>query len=104
MEEYFGDDIITKDNMREAIEDAIADGNLGIANDIHKKLEFLSDHSGGELILDEYFEEDLEQSAIDNGDISEYMSYYVNWTKYADAVKTDYSSVDLGTLTYWIRK
>lgn len=104
MEDYFGDDIITRKDIRTALNEAIEDGYYDIAEDIENILQFTSDYPEDGFILDSYFSEYMEQESISRGDVSEAMAYYVDWDKFAEAVQMDYASIDFGLLTYWVRK
>lgn len=61
---------------------------------------------GATLIADDYFEDYAYELANDIGAIPDDMSWPANcidWTKAADALKMDYTSVDFDGTTYWIR-
>jgi len=61
---------------------------------------------GETLIRDSYFEEYAEQLADDLGAISREATWplnHIDWKAAADELKIDYTSVDFGGVTYWIR-
>ena len=61
---------------------------------------------GETLIRDSYFVEYAEQLAIDIGAINSQDGWplsYIDWDQAAEALKMDYSPVDFGGVTYWIR-
>lgn len=61
---------------------------------------------GATLIADSYFEEYAYELAKDIGAVNEDMSWpcdCIDWTKAADGLKMDYTSVDFDGETYWVR-
>lgn len=61
---------------------------------------------GATLILDAYFEDYARQFAEDIGAINDEHGWpmdYIDWERAADALKMDYSRVDVGDYTYWVR-
>lgn len=62
--------------------------------------------SGVTLINDDYFERYAEQLADDLGLISntaQWPATCIDWKRAAEELKSDYSSVDIGSETYWYR-
>ena len=61
---------------------------------------------GATLIRDSYFEQYAEQTAEDIGAIDRNASWplsFIDWEAAAEALKGDYTSVDFGGVTYWVR-
>jgi DNA repair exonuclease SbcCD ATPase subunit len=62
-------------------------------------------HHGVQLILDEHWTEYAEQLTDDLGAIPRNMPTYVviDWEATADNLKADYTAVEWGAYTYWVR-
>jgi hypothetical protein len=61
---------------------------------------------GATLILDSYFEEYAEQFADDIGAIDRDASWplsCIDWERAARELQMDYTSIDFGGVTYWVR-
>jgi hypothetical protein len=61
---------------------------------------------GETLIRDSYFETYAQELAEDIGAVSSSASWpnsYIDWERAAEALQMDYTSVDFGGVTYWIR-
>jgi hypothetical protein len=61
---------------------------------------------GEALIADHYFEEYAEELAEDIGAIQKGAAWpacHIDWKAAADALKQDYTSVEYGDTTYWVR-
>jgi len=61
---------------------------------------------GEALILDTYFEEYARDLTEDLGDVDHDAPWphsYIDWEKAADALRMDYTAVEIGRYTYWIR-
>lgn len=61
---------------------------------------------GETLIRDSYFEDYARELAEDIGAISRDMQWplsFIDWGRAADALKMDYTSLDFGGVTYWVR-
>lgn len=63
-------------------------------------------HHGEALIADHYFEEYAQDLAEDIGAIDRNASWplqHIDWKAAAEALQQDYTSVEYGSTTYWIR-
>ena len=62
-------------------------------------------HHGATLILDEHWADYAQQLVEDVGDIPRNMPTYVvvDWEATADNLKADYTAVEWGAYTYWVR-
>lgn len=61
---------------------------------------------GETLIRDSYFEDYARELAEDIGAIDRnatWLNNFIDWEAAADALKMDYTSVEFGNVTYWIR-
>jgi hypothetical protein len=111
---YSGD---VDDRMKE-LRDLLEDETEGsviteFQDELDKLEEFKSDVSSGEwkygmaFIADEHFEDYARQMAEDIGAISSsnggWPMDYIDWERAADALKMDYSSVELDGNTFWYR-
>ena len=68
--------------------------------------QYAADWSYGEMLVrDSYFVEYTQQMLEDCGDIPENLPSYlvIDWDATARNVRTDYTAVDFGGVTYWIR-
>jgi antirestriction protein len=88
--------------------DASEDGEeLTRLNMLAAECEGYSDWKYGEaLIADHYFKEYAQELAEDIGAVQRdamWPNQYIDWDAAADALKQDYSSVEYGSTTYWIR-
>jgi hypothetical protein len=65
-----------------------------------------SAHHGITMIRDSYFEDYARELAEDIGAIDRNATWpnnYIDWEAAADALKTDYSTVDFDGIEYWVR-
>lgn len=60
---------------------------------------------GATLIRDSYFVDYCEELLKDIGDLPKDIPGYIeiDWKKTADNIKVDYTSVEFGDVTYWVR-
>lgn len=60
---------------------------------------------GETLIRDSYFEEYARELADDIGAVKDtgWPVDYIDWERAADALKMDYTSIEYGDVTYWVR-
>lgn len=118
-------DVIARiEELRDEIESAgIPDNEIGGPNDTMvderaelAALESLADEAvgyaadwqyGEALIRDSYFETYAQEFAEDIGAIDDrncqWPNSCIDWEKAADELKVDYTAVDFGGVTYWIR-
>lgn len=105
------------DERIEELESAIADGDLGVL-DYDTELDELRDlrkqaqdytsewRYGVTLILDDYFVEYAQQMAEDIGATPREHTWplsYIDWDRAADALKQDYTSIEIAGHEYWVR-
>lgn len=58
---------------------------------------------GVTLIPESDFEDYARETAEDIGDIPDYLAAYIDWERFADAVRMDYSVVEFDGETYYYR-
>lgn len=111
-------DVIERlEELRSEHEDAIADGSeadwledneeeLSNLAALEEEAENCSDwQHGAQLIADAYFEDYARDLVTDIGDMPRDLPLYlvIDWAATADNIQEDYTSVDFGGETYWIR-
>jgi len=103
-------DIIKRIEELETEEETLDDDDkaeLKALKALAEEAEGCSDWEHGEtLIRDSYFEDYARELAEDIGAISgdeQWPLSYIDWTAAADALKSDYTSVEYDGVTYWIR-
>lgn len=113
----FGSDDCNADRVRTLIEETPEEWLEPLdTDDIEKLADLLSLDEQGEgcsdwrfgttLILDEYFPEYARELAEDIGSVGRNAGWPVDcidWSEAADALKMDYTSLEVGHYTYWVR-
>lgn len=114
------------DGLREDLENAESEENrLSLANDLSNWLDDYQDELndlkklaeegansaddwdyGATLVRDDYFEEHAQELASDLGLVdakAPWPNNCIDWERAARQLQQDYSSVDFGGVTYWVR-
>jgi len=110
------DDVIDSRDVIERIEEIeaeICDGDFSNEDEL-ATLKALADEAetyapdwkyGEALIRDSYFVEYVQEMLEDCGDIPKDLPHYIeiDWQKTARNIRVDYTAVEFGGVTYWIR-
>lgn len=102
-----------RDKLQEALDDAEADFDEDEREEL-KTLKSLADDAegyaedwrhGSTLIHEDYFVEYCRELVVDIGDLPKNIPSYleIDWDKTADNLRADYTSVEFGDATYWVR-
>ena len=98
-----------KEDCKESGEEVSPELVIELADllELQEEAEGASDWVHGEtLILDSYFEEYARELASDIVDTAENLEWpyrHIDWEGAANELQGDYTSVDAGAFTYWIR-
>lgn len=100
------EDTVSQDDIDRLIESDEAT-ELVALRDLARQGEGCADWLHGEqLIRDSYFVTHAQEMAEEIGAIPDNATWprnYIDWEKAASALQMDYTSVDFGGVTYWIR-
>jgi hypothetical protein len=105
----YGADIIDSRDLLALDPDDLEPDDLASLEALRLETEHYSGDSfadGVAFIAEDYFEEYARELATDIGAVDPNASWpngYIDWTRAADALKQDYTSVDIDGRTYWYR-
>lgn len=94
------------DEQREAVAAEMAAEDVEFINEVEAVVDTFYDFSNLHLIADSYFTEYAREFANDIGAVADAYSWpasHIDWDAAADALKVDYSEVELLGVTFWAR-